>query len=420
MFRRNFIKKMSVAGLTYGLTGIIPRAPSPFSKRKRYVVNNPYQEINWQTVQFIPSTSHIHIINQQGLDKAYELGYRHLPISNYYPSTPYYPLKEIRENQFKVKQDFGIMHLPNKGIPHFVEGPIFWNNRIMDPETGWYDSLSKERQDELPFKEGDYIFKNIPKDIIFSPNAEHHSFVDTKSSVHINSLGSFYSSGSFDAHNRFSTFWGGGEYSFGTGLPWKEAFKKMLAQLQFEDAGGITINHPTWSQLDPSIIEEMLDFDPRVLGIEIFEECRWSIDIWDNILSTGRRCLGFCVPDWGVQETKRYRGFNFLLVDDNTEHACLKAYREGSFFGSEYGKLLRFSEITLINNRLKIKTNTPATVTFISDGRIIKQEANTKESVCYIPFDKNDVPSVKYIRVEATDKSNERILSQPIRFIKQY
>lgn len=215
---------MGAAGLTYGLTGIIPNALFHFCTKKQYVVDNPYQDIHWKTVQTIPSTSHIHIINQQGLDKAYELGYRHLPISNYYPSTPYYPLKEIRENQFKVKQDFGVMHLPGNGTPHFVEGPILWNNWIMDPETGWYNSLSKERQAELPFEEGDYIFKNIPEDIIFSPNAEHHSFVDTN--AHINTLGSFYSSGSFDAHNHFLTFWGGGNTLSARGCRGKRRSKK--------------------------------------------------------------------------------------------------------------------------------------------------------------------------------------------------
>ena len=49
-----------------------------------------------------------------------------------------------------------------------------------------------------------------------------------KRQVHINSLGSLFSSGTFDARNNFKTFWGGGEYSYGAGLTWQETFEKML------------------------------------------------------------------------------------------------------------------------------------------------------------------------------------------------
>ncbi len=415
MNRKYFLKITGIAGLVFCMS-----CNEAF--HGKYQIENPYQNVDWEKVNYIPSTSHIHITNQQGLDRAYELGYRHLPVSNYYPSAPYYPINRIRENQFRVKQDFGVMRLPQNGAPTYVEGPIEWNKVIMDKETGWYESLSEERQKEFPFEIGDLIFKNIPEDIIFSPNAEHHAFTNISGNVHICAPGSLYSSGTFDARNNFKTFWGGGDFSYGTGLTWQEAFREIFDQLLFDDGGGITINHPTWtnendkSNLPQFLIEEMLDFDPRVLGIEIYSTTDWDLKLWDEILTTGRRCLGFLVPDWGVQVNDFQGGFNILLTDDYTEYNCLKAYRDGVFFGSQFGSRdIIFKKISLKKEQLIIEVNSKSNITFITDKDISKNDG-VSHAKFTIPFDVNNVPTIKYIRVEA-ENGNERIFSQPIRFI---
>lgn len=375
-------------------------------------IDNPYESITWGKVNQIRSTSHVHIEDQVGLDRAVKMGYRHLPISNYYPSTPYYPVDSIRVGQFRVKQEFGVMRLLEGEDPQYIEGPINWSQVIMDEETGWYDSLTKEQQQELPFKIGGFIYTNVPEDIIFSPNAEHHAF--TNANVHINSLGSLYSSGTFDKRNNFKTFYDGAGYSFGTGLTWQDSFEKMLDQLLFEDGGGVTINHPTMTKTEQSLIEEMLDFDPRVLGIEVFNQGVWDLKMWDNVLKTGRRCLGFFVPDWGVQTRGIYKGFNILLMDDFTEHNCLKAYRQGAFYGSENGGDLIFNEISFKTNQLTVGTNSTSTIAVITDkGR--SEIENTLNVVYEIPLDDNNKPTIKYVRFEA-ENNNDRIFSQPIRF----
>ncbi len=420
--RRAFLKKIGYMGVVAGMPyRVFSKTHSGAVKKKKFDIDNPYQYVDWENLEQIPSTTHIHITDQTGLNKAAELGYRHLPVSNYYPSAPYYPINEIKENQFRVKQDFGVMRLRSNEEPEFIEGPIEWNKIIMDKETGWYDSLPKERQEELPFEEGDYIFKDIPENMIFSPNAEQHAFTNVEGSLHVNSLGSLYSSGTFDSHSKFHTFWNGGKYSYGTGLHWQDAFKKMLDQLLFEDGGGITINHPTWSKMKQSTIEEKLDFDPRVLGIEVFNQGTWSLEMWDNVLKTGRRCLGFLVPDWGVQDekSKDYRGFNILLVNDFTEHSCLKAYRDGAFFGSEYGGSLSFNKIALENDQLIVQTNEIATITIITDRGISKIDMDANNTIYKIPFDTYNIPTIKYIRIEAENEAKERIFSQPIRFTRK-
>lgn len=386
-------------------------------------IDNPYKTVDWDKAIQIRSTSHVHLLDQGALNRAEKLGYRHLPISNYYPSAPYYPIESMRQNQFRVKQDFGAVRIVD-GEPQYIDGPIDWNKIIMDKETGWYDSLTVAQQEELPFTVGEPIFTEIPDNIIFSPNAEHHSFANVSGNVHVNTLGSLYSSGTFDARNRFKTYYDGGGYSFGAGLTWQDSFEKIFDQLLFEDGGGVTINHPTWSNeqhggdsnLPQSLIEEMLDFDERVLGIEVLTQGSWSLEMWDNILKTGRKCFGFFVPDWAVSMNEPLGGFNVLLLDDFTEHACLKAYRDGAFFGSQFGGTdLIFNKIALEDDELRIEVNSKSNITIITD-KGSSEVGDSKQTTYKIPLDVNNTPTIKYIRVEA-ENGNERIFSQPIRFI---
>src|SRR5690554_2853909 len=114
-------------------------------------IDNPYAEVDWDKALQIRSTTHIHITDQTALNRAEKLGYRHLPISNYYPSAPYYPIEEMKQGQFRVKQDWGIVKIVNDE-PKYIEGPIDWNQLIMDKETGWYDLLTIDQQRQLPFK----------------------------------------------------------------------------------------------------------------------------------------------------------------------------------------------------------------------------------------------------------------------------
>ena len=119
------------------------------------------------------------------------------------------------------------------------------------------------------------------------------------------------------------------------------------------------------------------------------------------------------------EKTKDYRGFNILLVNDFTEHNCLKAYRDGAFFGSEYGGSLSFNKIALENDQLIIQTNEIATITIITDRGISKIDMDTNSTIYKIPFDSYNIPTIKYVRIEAENEAKERIFSQPIRFIKK-
>ena len=422
--RRKFIKKFiqSNALLMFSTTGLFKSLGDTLFQDT--LVDNPYASVDWKRVRHVPSASHVHVPDKSEFDKAYgQMKLRHIPISNYYPSAPYYPLNTIREGQFRVRQDFGTMYNPEqlKGRERWIKGkmmagPLEWNKIIMDEEPGWHDDLPEELKKEMPFTVGDLAFPNIPSDVIISPNAEHHTF--TNSSLHANSLGSLYSSGSFDNKNRFLTTDHG--YCRGTGKPWQVVFKEMLDQLVFPDGGGITVNHPVWSVLPFNQVCEMLDFDDRVLGIEVYNDtCEistgrpkngWSIDLWDQLLATGRRCLGLFVPDHTMR-----KGRVFLLVPEFTEHACLKAYRQGAFYGAMLGTGLGFTNITLNKNKLKVAVNKQANIRFVTNsGKDQKENATGAEFS--IPVDGRKRPSIKYVRVEAEDGTGERIFSQAIRF----
>ncbi len=393
-------------------------------------IDNPYADIDWKKVTYTTSTTHVHVETQEKLDLYYQNGLRHFAISNYYPSAPTYPIKSIRYNQYKVEQDFGLVYNADStktgnarwAAGQFLPGPFRWNDIIMKGPRAWAEELPADLRATLPFELGDFIFKNVPEDIIVSPNAEHHGFIN--SSLHACAVGSMYSSGNFDDFYRTQEH----GYARGTGLLWEVAFKKMIDQMLYPDAGGITINHPVSSQLAVGEITKMLDFDPRVLGIEVYNDGDvysrhmhappLALDLWDEILRTGRRCLGFFVPDHTVA-----RGKNVLLVPSFTEHECLNAYRKGAFIGTMIGTGLQFTRISLENNHLTVALNAPANLRFITDkGLALENKRNhfVREMDYQIATGPDGHPTISYIRVEVIDyTSTEQLFSQPIRFLRK-
>lgn len=375
----------------------------------------PYQGVNWESVQRVPTTSHGHMRTQATLDRAYEGGLRFLTISNYYPSAPWWPMEGIRKDQFRVRQEHGIMV---KG--KFKPGPFDWNTILQDPTTGWADELPEDLRSQLPFSIGEKVFNNIPDDILEAPNAEHHSFTDTQ--LHACAPGSAYRSGNFDARNRFKLRDHG--YAMGVGRPWKEAFSLILDELIVPDGGGITINHPIWSKLSREAAIEMLDFDPRVLGIEVFnhgcvleresKNCIENEVFWDAILATGRQCFGFFVPDHRMQVADGdWQGRNILLVNAFTVQDCLRAYRQGRFYGAIRGSGLAFTRISAEPYRVVVETNGANRIEFITEKGAALEVADSS-GVFEVPQSADGKPNVVFVRIKAYDAHGETLFSQPI------
>jgi hypothetical protein len=225
--------------------------------------------------------------------------------------------------------------------------------------------------------------------------------------------GSAYRSGTFDARNRFKSKSHG--YHFGSGEYWGTAINRIIDGLIYPDGGGVTVNHPTWSKLDRGFLLELLDYDPRVLGIEVMEAGRNSENYWDWVLATGRQCFGFFVPDWSIRAKKF--GVNVLCVPEKTVHACLKAYREGNFYGALIGlDDLAFTSLSFNGKQVKASTDKPARFEVVTARGVVK-ETTGKEVVWDVVPDGNSVgPRIDVfarVKAYATDGSEEVLFSQP-------
>jgi hypothetical protein len=177
----------------------------------------------------------------------------------------------------------------------------------------------------------------------------------------------------------------------------------------------------------------MIEVEHRVLGIEIYNdgvatgirqghyppeagepEPGFSVHLWDRILATGRRCLGFCVPDHNVAEAGNWLGRIILLVPRFTEQECLRAYRQGSFYGCLKDSGLAVTSLTANAAQITVTLNSAARIQFVADGEA-RQVTEGKSATFTLPT-RGGAPSLTYVRVEVADAAGERLFLQPIRF----
>ena len=397
-------RRTFVAGASAAVGGLALPAGAAGAQKERN--RRPYRGIDWAKAKHVRTTTHGHCINQAGLDVYLKRGFEFLTISNYYPSAPWWPASKMTENYWRLHHDHPVMVKGKR-----TDGPFDWN-RIVDE---WKDKLPEAQRKQFPFVEGGRLFRDLPEGIIEAPNAEHHSFSD--SHAHLCAPGSAYASGTFDVRDRFQTRKNG--YNFGCGEPWRKSVDRILDALIVPDGGGVTVNHPTWSRMKDDDLFAMLDYDPRVLGIEVYNfsggdkkyypwSDYWSENYWDRTLATGRQCFGFSVPDWSPT-----RGVNILVVPEKTMEACLRAYRRGDFYFGIFGGIVSFTHISFDGRNFKAGTDKPVRFELIS--RRGKVAESTGTSFKYRHDKSKNIDDV-YLRLKAyaTDDSGEIIFSQPM------
>ena len=324
---------------------------------------NPYQNVNWQTWDHIITTSHNHCKSQTAFNRLYNAGVRFFTVSNYYASEPLYPAVN---NQIT-------------GIPSLRDDPII-----------------------------------VPNGCIISANAEHHAM--GISSMHLNSLGSTFRSGNPEYYDSSTGEWKKQPPNSMNGKSFTIMVNKTIDNLLYEDGGGITINHPIWTHNQNSsftikTLMKIFDYSPYVLGQEVIESGTYNPEDfvwWDNILITGRNSWGFFVPDHKNESKDDWEGKNILLVPEFTEHACLKAYRNGEFYGKRKNSELAFTSITITPNRvMSVTTNSADTIAFIEDGVRTEYSGSSATHNCSV--------NSTYVRAEA-EGLDDMIFSQPIIF----
>jgi len=381
----------------------------------------PYRGVDWSKVRRVTTTSHGHIEDQWMLERYVAHNFGFYTISNYYPSAPRYPARDFTRNHYRFHTDFPVMVNGRR-----VEGPFDWN-AIIAP---WQNELEPKFKAEFPFdpKRDEKMFSHWPEGALEAPNSEHGDFLDddgrSAANLHLCALGSFFKSGTFDKHYSFKT--NKGKYCSSSGEHWRTAADRIIKELMFPDGGGVTINHPTWSNLRREFILEMLDHDPRILGLEAKEGGgRNSERYWDWVLATGRQCYGFFVPDWAVDI--RDFGANILLVPELTVHECLKAYRQGNFYGSLHAMdELRFTSLACDGRQVTASTDKEARFEVIT-ARGVVYECRGKSMTWTIPVsNRTSWGSVTAgpehevyarVRAHATDGSEEVLFSQAFMLI---
>lgn len=370
-------------------------AAAVWAARDGQDLDNPYADVAWGEWEYLDSMSHQH---QGQTDTSRDIfaamGYRHFAFSNYYPSAPVYPLPE----KYAAKHP-EIVAAPNAEQHSYTDSGLHANSLGSMLVTGYGSSVGAKqcatspivrrfagvhRFDEKRPWAGVYrldvrfVAKQVGAE---TPTAtltvkgangcdRRDGFRDTGPLVeHVLKPGNYsiYLRTTADAIDTQLVFDPNAvritQYRLmqGTNRPWREMFRAMLdgevidgkrhGGLLYPDGGGITLNHPS-GKIDDYLT--MLDFDPRVLGIEVWNQLSSGFgsrkaaskdsegslhfyQLWDDILRTGRRCWGFFVKD----HLTYGRGRNVLLVPKlgplsttEREAAALRAYRKGAFFGS--------------------------------------------------------------------------------------
>ncbi|MBO7146817.1 MAG: hypothetical protein J6W81_03615 [Lentisphaeria bacterium] len=363
---------------------------------------NPYQNVNWDTVSYVTGCTHMHCTTPEVLQKYINEGLEFATLSNYYPSTPWYPLKNIRTNTFRLKQ------------PAYIR-----NGKIVREELDirkTVASWSEEQAAKLPAEEGELIAPELPPDFLEAPAAEHHWFSDYSVYLHICAPGSKLTSGHFDNQYQFGLSEHG--YDLGCPLPWRKGFDEIFSELMIPDGGGIVIAHPHWSHMPLAFLNELLDYDPRVLGIEVYNynsslyHSENSEVEWDHILATGRQCFGFFVQDHPMQE---WRGKCILLPEERTAESCLRAYRQGRFYGAIFGNGLRFEHISFDGSVIRAKCNQKVSYQITSAQGVVEDFYTTEIE---FPVKEEDKKNHVFMRLTARDpKTTEKLYAQPFMLI---
>ena len=412
MKRREFMMLGAAGAVLPGVADV-----SAAAKRNDEIVKHdapprnrrPYSNLDWTKVQRVKTTSHGHCTSQKMLDAYLKRGFGLLTMSNYYPSAPYVPAAKMTAGYYRKHHEHPVMVNGKR-----TDGPFDWNQII----SGWKDKLEPKVAKGFPLREGGKLFKPLPEGVLEAPNAEHHGFRlangRAAGSLHMCAPGSAFASGTFDAHDVFKTLSHG--YHYGSGEFWGTAIDRMIAGMIYPDGGGVTINHPTWTRLSRELMLKILDWDPRVLGIEVIEDSGHnSENYWDWALSTGRQCFGLFVPDWHIYN--KVFGVNVLCVQEKTVHACLKAYREGNFYGALVGlDSLAFTSIAFNGKRVTATTDKPARFEVITARGVVKETTGTEVAWDVVPNGSSVGPHVDVfarVKAYATDGSDEVLFSQP-------
>lgn len=255
------------------------------------------------------------------------------------------------------------------------------------------------------------ISQDILANIVETPATEFRPYGDVPEYIHVGSLGSLRGDNTV------------GNYNGG----WRDLIEELKAEL-VSDYFHAIINHPTRRQnwdFDPDnpiappdadlndIIPFMIDFydyDPvHTRGIEIYNNSsdqpnrtgHWSVELWDELLKTGRHFYCHTNPDHVIRQTDKWRGYNYVLLPDNAaQEETLKAYQNGNFYSTLLDTGLKFTKIEEENGLVSVELNDTAEIKFITENGVEKTVTGTAAS-----FQENDNT---FVRIEVEKEIEDR------------
>lgn len=376
----------------YGAQVLLRNEAQAARQKSEGDLHDPYADVDWDKSDYLHSMSHQHTgQTAASCEEFYAMGYRHFAFSNYYPSAPTYPLPQA----FLAKHS-DVVAAPNAEQHSMPDAGLHFNSLGSLLATGYGGSLSAAQCSAAPLVhrfDGLQVFNEASPwagvyrlDLVLTAVTEGGAATLTvEGATECEFVGKFATKGAVsdrplkagshkfylrttEPHLHMRLIYDKNALTVtqcrlmqGTNRPWREVFAAALdgettdgvrsGGLLHADGGGITLNHPTQ---DRKLYEMFLDFDPRVLGIEVWNQLTSGFGsskgfyddsagphlhfykLWDDLLRTGRRCWGFFVKDHNTHG----RGRNVLLVPTAAGHAAdaeaeaLRAYRKGAFFGS--------------------------------------------------------------------------------------
>lgn len=360
--------------------------------KEREIVLNPYSDIDFKNVVRIGSCSHEHILSQKGLENCWNRGIRNINISNYDPSVP---LNSLDITETTTYLDWESTDC-NKKVSKTIQTLSF--NDFVD-------------------KDGQYVKVS---EIVTLPNAERVNLLDYPYMLHSLYIGSTFGDAGWKGLTDDAIAWRVKHPILNSNELWRNIIENTTEKGVF----GI-LAHPLSGSTSWTDATAFVDASKGIIqGVETFNQGategknrEYSI-FYDDLLCGGRHLWCLSATDWqgdrGDKDVNVDRGGQQLLLPADydemsigeKQHACLRAYKNGTFFPIGIGNL-QVDSIVVNDSLINIYMNKPCVLDRIVGGRR-KTIGTVKEYSIGVNWVN------KYIRFEAFLNDGDFVYTQPI------
>lgn len=314
------------------------------------MLNNPYQDINWETIIRVQGNTHNHLVLQHEVDNAVRHGMEHLGMHSHY-GKPLYPASDFR-------------------------------NIV------------------------------LPDNILEYPLAEHYGTVDMPHPNHFTAVGSTLITDDYAPHSGFDGTWKEFMDAIRDTLLFPDGGGMVVVHpgTQAVPDPSLLATYKAMYDYDPELFLGIEFFNDSG-GKTYAGRSAYHIAYWDALLASGRQVWGHANPDYEArmfyEPDGDWRGKSVILVSNRTSHDCLKAYRKGHFYCALHRIGFEYTNISTSNMTVSVSTNQVA-------DKIKFKTATREVDVFNVDnADFIAVESDVYIRIEAY-LGDEILYSQPI------